>query len=77
MPILKGAASDVTRYRKLNAQSLAPTKKLTQSSVPPATLLLNGTIGATAKATAIAASVAPKTSVVTQSTPVAPGKKRG
>jgi len=77
MPVLKGAASEFTTYKKINAQSLAPTLKMTQSSVKPATLFLNGTIGSIAKATTVAAAVSPKTAVVATSTLKTSTAKRG
>lgn len=70
-------ASSFTRYQKLNAQSIVTTKKPTQSSVPSATLVLNGTIGATLKATAVAAAVSPKTAAVSIATTIVNTKKRG
>lgn len=77
MPLVKGSASDFTRYQKLNAQSLAPTLKLTQASVVPVTLTLNGTIGAAVKASTTAAAVAPKTTVVAQTSEKVNRTKRG
>ena len=77
MPIIRGSASDFTRYVNINAQSLAPTKKLTQSSVVPATLTLNGTIGAVVKATTVGAAAAPRTSIVAISAMKVNTKKRG
>ena len=70
-------ASTFTRFQLINAQSLAPTGKPTQSSVASATKTLNGTIGSIAKASAVAASAAPKTSVAGTSTLKGNTSKRG
>jgi len=66
MPILKGASSDFTDFVKSNAQaipagSIAP--KVVATSVPAPKLSVTATL---TKATAVAAVVAPKTTVVSQ-----------
>ena len=50
---------------------------MTQASVVPATLTLNGTIGSVVKATTVAAAVAPKTTVVSQEKMKVNTSKRG
>ena len=70
-------ASSFTRYQKLNAQSITTTKNATQSSAPSVALTMSGSVAATLKASAVAASVAPSTSIVALSNLKGNTKKRG
>lgn len=70
-------ASSVTRFHRINAQSLATPYKPSASSVPAATLVSNGTVGATVKASTVAVAIAPKTAIVTTSNTKVNTKKRG
>lgn len=70
-------ASSFTRFQKINAQSLTTTGKPTQVSVASIATTLNGTVGATAKASVVAAVAAPKTAVTATSVTIVNTKKRG
>lgn len=70
-------ASSFTANRRLNAQSITTTGKPTQSSVPSVARVSTGVIGTVVKASAIAASVSPATSIVATATTKKSTQKRG
>lgn len=71
-------ASSFTRHQKIAAQTISTaTKNPTQVSVPSASLVLNGTVGATVKTTTVAAKASPSTSLLATSTLKGNTAKRG
>lgn len=71
-------ASSFTRFKKIGAQTISTaTKNPTKSSLPSAALVLNGTVGATVKASTVAAKASPSTSIVATSALKGNTSKRG
>lgn len=78
MPLLKGAASDVTRVVKLNAQTISTaTNNPTKASVPSANVVLKSVVAAVTKASSEAKKTTPASTVLATSTLKGNTSKRG
>lgn len=77
MPLLKGAASDVTRLQRLSAQTVVTTGPKTASFVPSATVVAKGVVASVTKASDVAKKATPTATVLATSTAKGNSGKRG
>jgi len=77
MPLLKGAASDVTRFQRLNAQTIVTTGPKTATYVPPVAVVAKSVVASVTKASDEAKKTTPATTVLATSALKTSTSKRG